>query len=112
MPHSRWPANPGTSPFRPSCRSTLFGNREHLALELRARRLTWGLPRVNIECSGYIAMVSSKMTRATGFPLRKTIRLALVLAAAASLAFAQAKPIPQLVKKGGKFTFKIGRAHV
>ena len=85
----------------------LFGNREHLALELRARRLTWGLPRVNIECSGYIAMVSSKMTRATGFPLRKTIRLALVLAAAASLAFAQAKPIPQLVKKGGKFTFMV-----
>jgi hypothetical protein len=47
------------------------------------------------------------MIPTTGFPLRKTIRLALVLAAAASLAFAQAKPIPQLVKKGGKFTFMV-----
>jgi len=47
------------------------------------------------------------MTPTTGFPLLKTIRLALVLAAAASLAFAQAKPIPQLVKKGGKFTFMV-----
>ena len=47
------------------------------------------------------------MTRTTGFPLRNTIRLALVLAAAASLAFGQAKPIPQLVKKGDKFTFLV-----
>ena len=47
------------------------------------------------------------MTPTTGFPLPRTIRLALVLAAAVSLAFAQSKPIPQLVKKGGKFTFMV-----
>jgi hypothetical protein len=47
------------------------------------------------------------MTPTTASPLHKTIRLALVLAAAASLAFGQAKPIPQLVKKGDKFTFLV-----
>jgi hypothetical protein len=45
------------------------------------------------------------MTRTTGFPLPRIIRLALVLAAAVSLAFGQAKPIPQLVKKSDRFTF-------
>jgi hypothetical protein len=47
------------------------------------------------------------MARTPGFPLPKTIRLALVLAAAASLAFGQGKPIPQLVKKGDKYTFMV-----
>jgi len=47
------------------------------------------------------------MARTPGFPLPKTIRLALVLAAAASLAFSQGKPIPQLVKKGDKYTFMV-----
>jgi beta-galactosidase GanA len=47
------------------------------------------------------------MTRTTGFPLHRIIRLALVLAAAVSLAWGQAKPIPQLVKKGDKFTFMV-----
>jgi len=47
------------------------------------------------------------MTRTTGFPLHKIIRLAVVLAAAVSLAFGQGKPIPQLVKKGDRFTFMV-----
>ena len=47
------------------------------------------------------------MTPTTGFLLRKIIRLALVLAAAVSLAFGQAKPIPQLLKQGGRFTFMV-----
>jgi hypothetical protein len=47
------------------------------------------------------------MTRRTGYPPHKLVRLALILAAAASLAAAQAKPIPQLVKTGGKFTFMV-----
>ncbi len=47
------------------------------------------------------------MTRKTGFPPHKLVRMALVLAAAASLAAAQGKPIPQLVKAGGKFTFMV-----
>jgi len=46
------------------------------------------------------------MTRKTSLP-HKTIRLGLVLAAALSLAFGQAKPIPQLVKKGDKFAFMV-----
>ena len=46
------------------------------------------------------------MTRKISLP-RKTIRLGLVLAAAVGLAFGQAKPIPQLVKKGDKFTFLV-----
>jgi hypothetical protein len=47
------------------------------------------------------------MTPSTGFLLRKVFLLPLLLAAAASLAFGQAKPIPQLVKQGGKFTFLV-----
>ena len=47
------------------------------------------------------------MTRKTGVLPRKLIRLALVLAAAVSLAAAQARPIPQLVNTGGKFTFLV-----
>jgi hypothetical protein len=47
------------------------------------------------------------MTPSTGFPLPRIIRLVLVLAAVVSLAFAQNKPIPQLVKKDGKFTFMV-----
>jgi hypothetical protein len=47
------------------------------------------------------------MTRKTGFVPCKLVRLASILAAAASLAAAQAKPIPQLVKTGGKFTFMV-----
>jgi hypothetical protein len=47
------------------------------------------------------------MTPRTSFPPRLIVRLALLLAAAVSLAFGQAKPIPQLVKKGDKFTFLV-----
>jgi hypothetical protein len=47
------------------------------------------------------------MTPTTGFLPRRIIRLALLLAAAVSLAFGQAKPIPELVKQGGKFTFMV-----
>jgi len=47
------------------------------------------------------------MTRTTSIPLSKIIRLALVLAAVVTLALAQNKPIPQLVKKDGKFTFVV-----
>ena len=47
------------------------------------------------------------MRRTTGFPLSGIIRLALVLAAVVSLALAQSKPIPQLVKKDGKYTFLV-----
>jgi len=47
------------------------------------------------------------MTRKTGSPPHRLLRLALILAAAASLAAAQAKPIPQLVKTGGRFTFMV-----
>jgi hypothetical protein len=47
------------------------------------------------------------MTPTTGFLVRKIIRLALVQAAAVSLAFGQAKPIPQLVKQGGRFTLMV-----
>jgi beta-galactosidase GanA len=47
------------------------------------------------------------MTRKTGFPPHKLVRLALALAATASLAAAQSKPIPQLVSAGGKFTFLV-----
>jgi hypothetical protein len=47
------------------------------------------------------------MTRKTVSLPRKTIRLGLVLAAAVSLAFGQAKPIPQLIKKGDKLTFMV-----
>jgi hypothetical protein len=47
------------------------------------------------------------MTPTTGFLRRRIIRLALLSAAAVSLAFGQAKPIPQLVKQGGKFTFMV-----
>jgi hypothetical protein len=39
--------------------------------------------------------------------LRKFATLSLVLAAAASVALAQAKPIPQLVKKGAKYTLLV-----
>ena len=39
--------------------------------------------------------------------LRRFAVLSLLLAAAASIAFAQGKPIPQLVKKGDKFTFMV-----
>jgi hypothetical protein len=47
------------------------------------------------------------MTPTTGFLPRKIIRLAWFLAAAVSLVFGQGKPIPQLVKKGDKFTFMV-----
>ena len=47
------------------------------------------------------------MTRKTGFMPPTLVRLAIVLAAAALLAAAQGKPIPQLVKAGGKFTFMV-----
>ena len=46
------------------------------------------------------------MTRRAGSLPHKTIRL-VVFAAAACLAFGQGKPIPQLVKKDGKFTFLV-----
>lgn len=39
--------------------------------------------------------------------LQRTIRLALVLAGVVSFAFAQAKPIPQLIKNGDKYTFLV-----
>ena len=39
--------------------------------------------------------------------LQKMIRLAVLLAGAVSFAFAQAKPIPQLVKNGDKYTFRV-----
>ena len=39
--------------------------------------------------------------------LRKFATLSLVLAAAASTALPQTKPIPQLVKKGSKFTLLV-----
>jgi hypothetical protein len=39
--------------------------------------------------------------------LRKIAGLALVLAAAASMALGQAKPIPRIVKEGGKYTFLV-----
>ena len=39
--------------------------------------------------------------------LRKFAGLSLLLVAAASTAFSQAKPIPQLVKKGGKYTYLV-----
>src|ERR1035438_3869553 len=41
------------------------------------------------------------------FMLQKMIRLAVLLAGAVSFAFAQAKPIPQLVKNGDKYTFRV-----
>ena len=47
------------------------------------------------------------MTPKTGSLLPKIIRLALLLAAAVSLAFPQGKPIPQLVKQDGRFTFVV-----
>jgi hypothetical protein len=47
------------------------------------------------------------MNPATVSLSHKVIRLALVLAGAASLAFGQGKPIPQLVKQDGKFTFLV-----
>ena len=39
--------------------------------------------------------------------MKRFLRVSLVLAGAVSLAVAQGKPIPQLVKKGGKFTFVV-----
>lgn len=39
--------------------------------------------------------------------LRTFVGLSLVLASAVSPAFAQGKPIPQLVKKAGRFTFLV-----
>jgi len=47
------------------------------------------------------------MTPSTGVLLRKITRLALFLAAAVCLALGQGKPIPQLVKQHGKFTFMV-----
>ena len=37
--------------------------------------------------------------------LQKMLRLSVLLAGVVSYAFAQARPIPQLVKNGGKYTF-------
>jgi hypothetical protein len=37
----------------------------------------------------------------------KIVRFSLILAGAVSLALAQGKPIPQLVKSGGKFTMLV-----
>jgi hypothetical protein len=39
--------------------------------------------------------------------LRRFTGLLLVLAAAASIALAQGKPIPQIVKEGAKYTFLV-----
>ena len=39
--------------------------------------------------------------------LRKCVELSLILSAAASLALAQGKPIPQIVKTGTKYTFLV-----
>ena len=39
--------------------------------------------------------------------LRKIAGMALVLAAAASMALGQAKPVPRIVKEGGKYTFLV-----
>jgi beta-galactosidase GanA len=39
--------------------------------------------------------------------LQRVVKLSVVLAGAVALAFAQSKPIPQLVKKGNKFTFLV-----
>ena len=41
--------------------------------------------------------------------LRQCVGLSLVLSAAASIALAQAKPIPQIVKEGAKYTFLVDR---
>ena len=39
--------------------------------------------------------------------LHRIVRLSLILAGAVSFALGQAKPIPQLVKTGGKYTFLV-----
>lgn len=47
------------------------------------------------------------MLQKRSFMLQRMIRLSVVLAGAVSFAFAQAKPIPQLIRNGDKYTFLV-----
>jgi hypothetical protein len=69
MPHSRWPANPGTSPCPPSCRRALFGNQEHLALALHPALDVCPATRHHRVFRLCFVPDITHMTRTTGFPL-------------------------------------------